>query len=421
MADYIPSVREQYAKGDLVPDSPSNAGGFDCAAMFGPGAEQFQKENPEQVARLQAYSEAHKQTSTAESLPPAEQKKKRAAKCPSTLRGRPYPLWRVEQLLPMTGLAALVGKSGAGKSFLAIELAAALATGQDFFGLSCEKSKVLYIVLEGAGDFQQRLAAWEYKWGKEFPCSPAFSYDDDPLNIFEKEEQEALLEEVPEGGVIFIDTMAQATAGMMDENSSKDMGQLIAACNRIVHEKQCLIILVAHMGKDEERGLRGHSSLRCALDAQIDVTRVGNSDVRAWRLSKSKASEDGRKAGFNLVPVRVGENAKRQGVFSCYVQTTELPTAGKPSSGLGGTVSTATLKTAQDAFISALQGSSSDFISWTAWVDAFHPLYKATSTRDSVERTLRNARKVMLESGQVEDCGRSIYRKVSDFPDSPSC
>ena len=47
----------------------------------------------------------------------------------------PMPKWRIERLLPETGLAVIYGTSGSGKSFVCIDMAAALARGdEEWFG-----------------------------------------------------------------------------------------------------------------------------------------------------------------------------------------------------------------------------------------------------------------------------------------------
>ena len=53
---------------------------------------------------------------------------------PAALRDLPPLSWCVRGVLPTVGLAALYGPSSSGKSFLAFDMAAAIAEGRDWFG-----------------------------------------------------------------------------------------------------------------------------------------------------------------------------------------------------------------------------------------------------------------------------------------------
>jgi RecA-family ATPase len=59
--------------------------------------------------------------------------------------------WRVKGLLPATGIAAIFGPSGSGKSFLAKDLGASIALGQDWFGHRTTRCDVTYVMLEAEG------------------------------------------------------------------------------------------------------------------------------------------------------------------------------------------------------------------------------------------------------------------------------
>lgn len=70
--------------------------------------------------------------------------------------------WAVRGVLPETGLAAIYGEPGSGKSFLAIDLAAKLSAGlPDWFGRQVFQRDVVYAALEGGRGIQQRMAAWD--------------------------------------------------------------------------------------------------------------------------------------------------------------------------------------------------------------------------------------------------------------------
>ncbi len=70
--------------------------------------------------------------------------------------------WRVDGVIPGAGLAGLYGPSGVGKTFLALDLAAAVAGGRVWFGHKTVQGRVVYVVLEGRAGLRNRIDAWEH-------------------------------------------------------------------------------------------------------------------------------------------------------------------------------------------------------------------------------------------------------------------
>lgn len=277
-----------------------------------------------QKARREAYVQEARQEG---SLPPArpEESPQEAVVQPlqfvsaAEVKDLPPVSWRMKNLLPAKGVAAIYGPPASGKSFLALDMTAAIAAGRDWFGHSTEKAPVFYVYLEGGGALKNRIAAWEQERERPFPAGVSFYLG--AFSLFQ--DMDAILAAIPAGAVVIVDTLAAATPGF-DENSSADMGLAIEALSRVVHEREGLAIVVHHSGKDASRGLRGHSSLLGALDAAISVDRSGASSARRWTLAKCKDAEDGRSFGFSLHRVELGEDADGEQVSSCVVRRMEV-------------------------------------------------------------------------------------------------
>jgi putative DNA primase/helicase len=229
--------------------------------------------------------------------------------------------WVVKGLLPQKGLALVYGTTGAGKSFLALDLALRVSTGQPWFGHVCVKSPVVYLCLEGASGFLARLAAaLRDTGGPELLRAGTDSFD-----LRAAEDVSSLIAAVKEWTetlhcdgkpVIIVDTLNRAMPGA-DESGSTDMGAVLAACARIAASLSGLVVLVHHLGKDADRGPRGHSSLLAAADAAVLVARSGRK--RSWEAKKVKDGEDGEKADFELQTVPVGTDGDGAEVTSCTV------------------------------------------------------------------------------------------------------
>jgi len=68
------------------------------------------------------------------------------------------------------------------------------------------------------------------------------------------------------------------------------------------------------------QGLRGHSSLHAAMDAEIELRRDEKLDTRSWRSSKLKDEKDGTGYGFRLVQHQLGFDADGDPETSCTVE-----------------------------------------------------------------------------------------------------
>lgn len=248
------------------------------------------------------------------------------------LRDLPPLAWCVRGVLPAVGLAGLYGPSASGKSFLALDMAAAIAEGRRWFDCRVEAAPVVYAALEGEGGFRLRVAAWEAHTGCALPAGLSMVLQ--PFKLTEPQDVQDLAAVVPAGAVVFLDTLNRA-APTADENSSRDMGEILSAAKYLQSLIGGLVVLVHHTGKDATKGLRGHSSLFAALDAAVEVSRDG--ERREWKVAKSKDGQDGDAHPFTLKIETMGTDEHGDAVTSCVVvrdtaaqdvRTVKLPQGG---------------------------------------------------------------------------------------------
>jgi len=231
------------------------------------------------------------------------------------LAALPPLAWRVRGVLPAVGLAGLYGPSASGKSFLAFDMAAAIADGCRWFDYRVESAPVVYAALEGEAGFKLRAQAWEAHNGRALPVGLLLMLQ--PFQLTNVLDVRDLAAVVPAGAVVFLDTLNRA-APTADENSSKDMGEILEAAKRLQSITGGLVVLVHHTGKDATKGLRGHSSLFAALDAAIEVSRDG--DRREWKVAKSKDGADGDAHPFMLQVETLGMDTYGDSITSCTVR-----------------------------------------------------------------------------------------------------
>ncbi|MGL1833050.1 AAA family ATPase [Rhodocyclaceae bacterium SMB388] len=232
---------------------------------------------------------------------------------------QPYIL---KPLLPSSGIAAIYGPAGSGKTFLVLDIASSIEGGSTFFGYKSKACPVVYCGLEGAGGLPQRARAIQV--AKARGAGHRLRFITAPLSLLNPDDLDELAcrihEEGMNGGVVVIDTLNAASPGA-DENDSRDMGRIIQGAKRLQAMVGGLVLLVHHSGKDATRGLRGHSSLLAALDAAIEVRREG--DRREWALVKSKDASDGEAHPFKLEVVELGFDEDGDPITSCVVQPLE--------------------------------------------------------------------------------------------------
>ena len=214
------------------------------------------------------------------------------------------PTWLIKNIIPETGFGIIYGKSGTYKSFLTIDLLAHIANGRAWFGNNTKQKPVIYIPLEGKSGISKRIEAWKIHNHSNDQIISIF----ENINFKDKNNIEYLIEKIKDarldGGVICIDTLAQA-GGDMDENSSKDMGNMIKTFQYIQQELGGIVLVVHHTGKDDSKGMRGHSSLYASLDFALECTAHGNLSAQ-FKIAKSKDSESDKGYTFKMSVINLG-------------------------------------------------------------------------------------------------------------------
>lgn len=220
------------------------------------------------------------------------------------LLAQPAPRWLVDGRLPERGLAVMYGESQSGKTFLALDVALAVATGRPWFGRDTNPGGVIYVAAEGR--LRDRVSAYTQQHGLETSALCCLRVIEGGLDLTGNTRDlermadavTAAADELGKVGLVVLDTLARVMAGS-DENSGRDMGAFIAAAKRVEDACGGLVLAIHHCGKNVMAGARGHSSLRAATDAEIEVTR-DESGIRSARVTKLRDAEDGETFSFRL-------------------------------------------------------------------------------------------------------------------------
>jgi hypothetical protein len=236
------------------------------------------------------------------------------------------PEWQLPGLIPTTGSGLHTGASGTLKSFAELHIGAQINE---------RGGKALMIVAEGARGYKRRIRAYAQHHGialEEMPTVLPMA-----VNLFQPTEVTAFIEAVrvlcSDVTYVSIDTKWRCALGS-EENSASDQAKVFAGIDRIAKAFGCFVMCVAHLGKDESKGVRGSNSQYAAVDVELTQRRTG--DYCTLTTSKMKDSEDDIEHTFKVVPVQLGFNKHGEPESSLVLEPVEAAEAAvsiKPPKG----------------------------------------------------------------------------------------
>jgi AAA domain len=159
-----------------------------------------------------------------------------------------------------------------------------IATGMEVHGVPCQKGAVLHVAGEDELGLRQRLEAFCRRHGLK---DPSYGILPGRLDLVDESSVDALIADVQAAKadrgepvvLVIVDTLARCAR--IEENSSSDMGEVVAACDRIRAEAGAAVLLIHHPGKEAKKGARGSSALRAAVDSEIEV-QIKSGDRGVW-------------------------------------------------------------------------------------------------------------------------------------------
>jgi len=227
--------------------------------------------------------------------------------------------WLIHGFFESDSMSLLFGDPAAGKSFVAIDLAACIATGKDWHGHKTKQGAVIYIAGEGMNGISKRFKAWSIHNNTELNTAPLF--------VSKRSAQlsdEALAKEAADvvsgicsehsitPALIVIDTLAR-NFGAADENSTRDMNAFISNVDSLLRiPYNACVLIVHHAGHGDKNRGRGSSALKGALDAEYSVTKQnrtspieGEIQTISLHSTKMKDAAPPQPKAFDLVPVHI--------------------------------------------------------------------------------------------------------------------
>lgn len=236
------------------------------------------------------------------------------------------PEWLIEDLLVEGGMSSIYAPSETFKSFIALDMALSISAGYNWRGRETVSGPVVYLIGEGVAGWPSRVFAWLAHRADDH--EPEFWTIPTSIALTEKDDAEALIEAIKsvceEPVMVVIDTLAR-NFGEGDENSTKDMNAFVSAIDHIRTALKTHVMLIHHTGKDIERGGRGSSVLRAALDTEMQIVRPDPEGFSiTFKVTKQKDTEKSQPLQFEMRKIEAIHPITKETISSLAPVLTEV-------------------------------------------------------------------------------------------------
>lgn len=230
----------------------------------------------------------------------------------------------VSGLFQRGAFIALYGESNVGKSFVSVDICCSISRSQDWMGRSTHGGLVIYVATESPNSILRRVAAYKARHRVDLG---GFIVVSSPFDLHTSDQSvNELIDLVKfiEGGLgkkvelIAIDTLSRALSGA-DENSASSMSVVVRRIDTLRDKTKTAVLMVHHTGKETNRGMRGWSGLRAAVDSEICVSSQKSGKKKVEITKQRDFDSVAEPFLFELEYVSLGVNSTGHEWGSCVV------------------------------------------------------------------------------------------------------
>ena len=176
--------------------------------------------------------------------------------------------WLVERHIPKGSITLVFGKGGIGKTWLLLDIARCIGSGNSFLGFKTNKAPVIFI------DFENPLAVLNTRTRTLGNAEEVHFWrvNNDKMKAPKLDSKEwEMYKCLPEGAVLIFDTLRASQS--KDENASNEMGLIM---NRLkeLRDSGFTIILLHHTAKNSDNVAKGSTAIVDLADHILGLTRV---------------------------------------------------------------------------------------------------------------------------------------------------
>ena len=259
----------------------------------------------------------------------------------------------VKRVLEKQSNSVLFGKWNVGKTFVVLDMAAAIACGVPWFGNKVTQGRVLYLGYEGIRAMKKRMIALREKYQQlknptvPFRWAPLHHPITDDAGWLELRTIVGRFKTLHGGppDLVIIDPLMNALGG--DDADADLMGKLNRRVASLMRVEKCTVMRVHHTGHGSEERARGHSSLPAGIDTEIRVDRD--------HIALTKQRDDVLKQfDFDLKEVTVGTDQDGEPVTTMVVEhLDDNPSSGKLTRSLRELLSALVIRFGDGELVSA--------------------------------------------------------------------
>lgn len=193
-------------------------------------------------------------------------------------------VWAVDTILPREGLAMIYAGAKCRKSWLALDMACAIAEGGQVLNFQATQSDVLYFSLEmGKEIVQERVRQLQARNGNHFPHSLMTTYEANNVDNGFFDELNNILTDFPSIKVVFVDMWVHIRGDARHgETSYKYDYRELTEIKNFAISHGILIVLMHHTRKafdsDSLGKLNGSNGIAGAVDTFIYIELKGRKD-----------------------------------------------------------------------------------------------------------------------------------------------
>ena len=240
----------------------------------------------------------------------------------------------VEGLMTIGSSVVVYGDSNSGKTFWALSVATAIATGTDCYGRKTDPGLVVYLASEAPASIRSRMQAIKKYHGcnlENLAMVPVpmnfYNGDQDAHDVIELVRAIEKIKGRPVR-LIIGDTLARMSAGA-NENSGEDMGPVMARFDQVATATGAALMIIHHNGKDAAKGARGWSGIRAHIDTEIEV--IEKEGIRMVNVTKQRElPSKGEAIYFKLEVIEMGISKFGGAATTCVAIPDEESNATKP-------------------------------------------------------------------------------------------
>lgn len=241
----------------------------------------------------------------------------------------------VKHWLDRGSLAQIFGQWNAGKTFMALHLAAHVAAGRPWLGNRVKQGGVLYIGYEGERSMAKRIEAlkrefeWDwnsipFRWvGFNQPLVHPGAAKTKGRERLDKAIDQFKADTGAHPALIIVDPLRDALGGSDSDPSYTSLYTTLA--RQIRDTIGATVLTLHHPGHGDKSRGRGDSAIDAAMDTIIGVSKEKGADDRGMVSSSKQRDEAKGRLFYRLKVVDLGEDDEGDMVRTCVFEQRDPP------------------------------------------------------------------------------------------------